>query len=479
MGRGKKDGVAATKNWGAKDHSSRLDAKLDNLSKTCKRKGLDINEQLSNGYKRSRFAHDSRDKWEADKLRLTITKTKREVEKLKERLIGWDDVDEGIRLKKEMELEKKKRMEEENERNGIKKKKRGRLGPETWKLRGAARPAHEVYDFDTRYVDPHLKAHEEARAKARRSRNILSLYKGQFCPEDLGKESEHLQSICRQYLSLMMQLALLYLEGKKLKTGRETLLEIIELEGTDHDMPPTNARSHLMRMYLDKNRPDSARKLWDRLPSDTSVWIRYSAALIEFVSWKILEEEGSNQQTAEMLLAKAIQGNMFCAFYIAFHDTFQEVMEYTDEVEDTENGTIEQAIEYCNSEQMGSWLGTDDAVEWIRTILLRCIHGGEIAQGKLGNIQINWDKELTKIEKEQEEKENDGDSDDGEDEEIDVLMYAGMFRTAMDMLQDAGVFVKDSNLQNSKFIDKDEIITSNEENVETEESSADSENCDS
>lgn len=476
MGNGKKDHDVVEK-WGAKDHASRLDAKLNHLSKTCKRSGRDINEALSNGYRRSRFAHDSLEKWESGKLRLNITKTKREAEIIKKRLVSWDDVDEDLRLKKELELEKKRKAEEEAEEQGIKAKKRGRLGPETWKLRGAARPAYEVYDFDTRYVDPHLKAHEEARIKGKRSRNILTLYRGKFCQEVQENESENLIRVSRLYLSLLMQLGLLNLESKRFKTARQAFLECIDLEGSDHDMPITNARSHLMRMYLDNNRPDSARRLWERFPTDSSVWIRYSAALIEFVSWKILEEEGSNKETAEINLAKAIRSNIFCAYYIAFHDTFTDVMEFTDEVEDVENGTIEQAIEYCNSEQVGSWLGTEGAIQWIRGVLLRGIHGGEIAGGMFGKIQLGWDKKLTEIENiyEMKQRENDDDSyemkqrendndnfedddnteddddntedDDDTEDKIDVLMYTGMFRTAMDMLQDAGVFVYNKDLE--------------------------------
>lgn len=447
MGKGKKDNNAV-ENWGAKDHASRLDAKLNHLSKTCKRSGRDINEALANGYRRSRFAHDSLEKWEAGKLRLNITKTKREAECIKKRLVSWDDKEEDLRLKKEIELEKKRKAEEEAELQGIKKKKRGRLGPETWKLRGAARPAYEVYDFDTRYVDPYLKDHEEAKEKAQRVRNILSLYRGKFCQKAQENESENLKKVCRLYLSYLMQLGLLNLEAKKFKTAREAFLECIELEGFDHDEPITNARSHLMRMYLDNNRPSSARRLWERLSTDTSVWIRYSAALIEFVSWKILEEEGSDKESAEINVAKAIRSNIFCAYYIAFHDKFSNVMEFTDEVEDAENGTIEQAIEYCNSEQIGSWLGTEGAIQWIQTVLLRCIHGEEIAGGMFDTLQLDWDKKLTEIENNYEMEqigngnENcaDDDAEDAEDK-IDVLMYTGMFRTAMDMLQDDGVFV--------------------------------------
>jgi hypothetical protein len=69
------------------------------------------------------------------------------------RLNAWDEVDEQQSYKRQCEEEKRKRNLENG--NEPPQKKRGRLGPETWKLRGAARPAYEVYgeeflDFTTR-----------------------------------------------------------------------------------------------------------------------------------------------------------------------------------------------------------------------------------------------------------------------------------------------------------------------------------------
>ena len=62
------------------------------------------------------------------------------------RLNAWDEVDEQATYKRQCEEERRKRFLENG--NEPPKKKRGRLGPETWKLRGAARPAHEVYGKD-------------------------------------------------------------------------------------------------------------------------------------------------------------------------------------------------------------------------------------------------------------------------------------------------------------------------------------------
>jgi hypothetical protein len=281
--------------------------------------------------------------------------------------------------------------------------------------------------------------------------------KGNFglLPSDEGHHnaSELLIQTCRQYLSSSMQYALLNMEAKRLKTARQIFNDIIDLEGAESLSPMTNARCRLMRMYLDANRPDSARRLWERLPSDySSVWIRYSAALMEFVSWKVLNENGSTQETATKLLAQAIRSNVFCALYISFHDTFQQVMEYTDDVEDAEDGSLEQAIEYCNSEQMGNWLGSDGAVEWIREEVLRALNSHvaeeDILHEDLSRNDLEWESRLGFLESQfDNERQNSLFSSETnqeslrnpeEEEEVDTIMFAGMFRTCMDMLSDAG-----------------------------------------
>lgn len=482
MGKKKSKGVSkSTGNWTGDVHRSRLSKKIDKQNMMdAKRAEKEMDDPSSteqqpkakkqkvSGYHRSMLlSHDSLEKREEKKVLLHITKAKRHIEKLRARLEAWDEVQEIANIKA-LEEEERERKRKEDEANAPGPKKRAFRGfrPETWKLRGAARPAHEVYDFDTRYVCPHMKAREEEIAKAKRSVNAFFICKGKFGQafndENRPKGcTELLDKTCREFLAISMQYALLNLEAKKFKSARETLLEIIELEGYSTVTPMTNARCRLMRMYLNANRPDSARRLWEKLPSDyTSVWIRYSAALLEFVSWKILEEEGSTQETAEELLAQAIRGNIYCAYYIGFHETFEQIMEYTEDVEDAEDGTLEQAIEYCNSEQMGSWVGTEGAIEWVQSVIVRVLNSENISG--LSFSDLAWEDKLDEMEKLLEEDqrnnidedndvdeksvENDSDDDNEDaediDETVDLGMFIGMYRTSMEMLQDAGAFSK-------------------------------------
>jgi septum formation inhibitor MinC len=475
-----KGGSKSTGNWTGDVHRSRLSKKIDKQNMMdAKRAENEMDDPSSteqpkakkqkvSGYHRSMLlSHDSLEKREEKKVLLHITKAKRHIEKLRARLEAWDEVQEIANIKAlEEEERERKRKEEEANAPGPKKRAFRGFRPETWKLRGAARPAHEVYDFDTRYVCPHMKAREEEIAKAKRSVNAFFICKGKF-GQAFNNENrpkgctELLDKTCREFLAISMQYALLNLETKKFKSARETLLEIIELEGYSTLTPMTNARCRLMRMYLNANRPDSARRLWEKLPSDyTSVWIRYSAALLEFVSWKILEEEGSTQETAEQLLVQAIRGNMYCAYYIGFHETFEQIMEYTEDVEDAEDGTLEQAIEYCNSEQMGSWVGTEGAIEWVQSVIVRVLNSETISG--LSFSDLAWEDKLDEMEKSFEEdqannrdedndvdeisveNESDDDNEDAEDidEKVDLGMFIGMYRTSMEMLQDAGAFSK-------------------------------------
>jgi len=369
-----------------------------------------------------------------------------------------------------------------------------------------------VYDFDTRYVDMHARAREDANERARRVRNVLSLCRGHFaetdaaedddgrCNKDNNKSNQNSlfpppQPHCRKYLSLLTQHGSLQLHRKNYSSARKSFLEAIELEGPLHRHSVTNARNQLMNIYLSTNRPSSARRLWTSLENDPSAWIRYSAALIEYVSWSLLGEEGSTAGSAERALVRAIRANVYIAYLLGWPATFERAMEYTDEVVeggmmDAKGGSLLEAIEYgccCYSSQreeedeergISMWLGTEGSLDWMRSVVLRALNmpeeedGGKAENSKEneGNVEkgpddwpltradlLSWETKLTVEEEEHErkrkekeqkmrhqEEEKDGRGEDNdEEEELDVVMYGGMFRTAMDWLQDAGEFLRE------------------------------------
>jgi len=425
-GGGGKKGGDSSACWSSNHHAIRK----------AKQQRKRISEKQEERERRSALlTRDSKQKREEGKNRLHIKRTQRMLEKLRERLENWNDVAEKELIRKEEEDRKKaiERLE-----NPVKK---GRKGPETWKLKGAAKPAHLVYDFDTRYIDPYQKAHQEAKINASRCRNILVLCKGKF-----GFESDVPQPHCREYLSLLMQLGNLCMHSQQIKTARKCFIECTELDSPAQ--PITPARCQLMRLYLEANRPDSARRLWEKLsPTDPAVWIRYSAVLVEFVSFKILEEDGSSEQKCDDRMIDAIKSNIYCAYYLAFFDDFNEVMEYTEDIEDAPDASpLEQAIEYCNSEQLGAWKGTDGALDWVRNFIVHNLNNkSKPKEQKLSTSDLDWREALSKIRMEHDM--HDGNKNDGDDDKsnssddesiVDVKMYASMFETAMEMLEDSG-----------------------------------------
>jgi len=533
--------------------------------------GRDANHRLSahipdNAYKRTHLAHDD---LESSRLRLVTSRLQRKVDDLRAQLEDWDptedhslllsDLDDGKKsssssssdVAQRMELDAQNRQMDKvareqasaehtllqaqhgvnsslhRRKNNLRKKPRP--GPESWKLRGAARPAYEVYDFDIRHVDVHRLALDAANARARRVVNVMKVCRGRFAMDfvdnthqedkDTAGETKTKtfvppQPYCRKYLSLLTQLGSIHLHRKNYSSARKYFLEAIDLEGYDHPTSITNARYRLMNMYLTRNQPNSARRLWERLHTDTSAWIRYSAALIDYVSWNILHEKGSTASIAEMSLVRAIRGNVFVAYLLAWSSMFEKAMEYTNEVIESgimvgkDSGSLLEAVEYAcrcyststrgdDNEPLGDdnddddkdvgvamWLGTEGSLDWVRSVVLRVLnksngfdnneeHG--LASDRLTKTDLLcWESRLQKeeqgFEKERKEKKDktltdagedsghdedvsgDGDDDDDdedqdeeeeEEEEPDVLMYAGMFRTSMDWLEDAGEFLKE------------------------------------
>lgn len=396
-GGGKKRSHKESSNWSAADHADRLSAR----NKTTQQ--LDRTKILS---------HDTLEKRNGMKLKLHLAQTKRHVAAMRQRLQQWDPVVETEKRRKlDAELEQQQQQQQENNNHSsesVPKKKRGRKGPETWKLRGAARPAHEVYDFDTRYVDPYIQAHTDAKAKSQRLQNLTNpkLFDAELIPE------------CREYLGLLMQLGHISEEAKQYKTAREAWLECIDLEGTNQKggEPLTTAREALMRLYVKLTRYEDAYQYGvQQLRHDSSVWVRYHAALVACILGKDDRHE---------VMTDAVKSNVFCAFYLAYYeDVFSKVMEYTEDLEDTELGaqsSFEEAIEYCGNGEdsaIGLWCKTEVALQSLRTIL----HNKD----SLSPLDLDWDGRLNRIQDEYEKNGSEG---------FDVVMFAGQFRTAMEMI---------------------------------------------
>lgn len=417
MAKGKKRNRSTGRQWTATDHVAQEDKK----QKTTRQQD-----------RTALLTHNTLEKRDAAKLQLHLTKIQRAVRSLKHRLEQWDPVEEASKEKKRLEEE----AQQKKELDGTAElKRKGRKGPETWKLRGAARPAWEVYDFDTRYVDPHIAAHKDAAEIVQRSQNILTLFQGRLCEQTIAPDR-----LVRDYLGMIMQLGYLNQEAKQYKSAREAWLECIDLEGDI--APATTARESLMRMYIDLNRLDAAYRLGERLHKDDSCMIRFSMALVACHLKKA---------DTEQLMIQAIQCNIFAAYYLGYYDTFVGVMECTEDLQNVDEqpqSTFEEALEYCSSNHGMLWQKTAGAMEAIQRILRDT--------SKLEPAEMEWSDRLSKIEAELESRQdasthatstsdsieqqtdnNESEEDESpqQQEEVDVGMFAGMFRTAMEMIE--------------------------------------------
>mgnify|MGYP003476683597 CR=1 FL=1 len=130
---------------------------------------------------------------------------------------------------------------------------------------------------------------------------------------------------------------------------------------------------------------------------------------------------------AREIMVRAITSNVFCAYYLCNYETFDSVMEYTDDIDEADEqpqSSLEEAIDYCSSRAK---LWTGDAVSTLQQVLR-----------SLPPVDVEWKDRLTQIEVALTKREHDETNPDTT-AGVDVAMFAGMFRTAMEMTESAGV----------------------------------------
>lgn len=130
---------------------------------------------------------------------------------------------------------------------------------------------------------------------------------------------------------------------------------------TDDSM---RSREGLTCVLVDEGRGAEARELIDKFKGENSAVLAYCQVIIEYVSWEVLEEEGSSEEVVREAFLKAFKLNPFIAVFIAGHETFFQVVEYIEEIREPVAGSIEEAFLYC-SQNIGVWLDTVGAYSWI------------------------------------------------------------------------------------------------------------------
>ncbi|RQM20766.1 hypothetical protein B5M09_003380 [Aphanomyces astaci] len=193
------------------------------------------------------------------------------------------------------------------------KRPKGPLKPEEWKLRGAARPAAllariangecDVDGNEFKAPDPTKDFYEEMR----------------------GRFAEHNDTL--EYLRLRKDLALATCAAGMMEAGIAHFEECIELDPTD----AACARDGLVCALIDEGRADEARGLIDRYENVSPV-LEYCRTIIEYVSWEVLEEDGSSEDVVQAAFTKAWDGNPFIGVFIAGLDAFNAVVEYVEDI---------------------------------------------------------------------------------------------------------------------------------------------------
>lgn len=114
-----------------------------------------------------------------------------------------------------------------------------------------------------------------------------------------------------------------------------------------------------------------AREILDRHSEDQRTVLQYSRALIEYIGWRLLEEDGCTEQTASAALTAAIASNPFAAIFIAHSDAFVKFVDpgEVDSKIGTGNssvnqGTVEEAFRY-GVDGLSCWRDADASTGWV------------------------------------------------------------------------------------------------------------------
>ncbi|RLN86414.1 hypothetical protein BBJ28_00023985, partial [Nothophytophthora sp. Chile5] len=226
--------------------------------------------------------------------------------------------------------------------------RKGPTPPEEWKLKGAARPAALVARIAAGELD-------ECGNEFPKPIETFDLYEQTLKEGRLAEREE-----TKEYLSVMKQLAAACCNAGMPDRGIKNYELCMSLDTKDS----LGSHEGLACVLVDEGRGAEARALIDKHGSEESAVLAYCRVIIEYVSWEVLEEEGSSEEVVQEAFRKAFRLNPFMAVVIACHETFFQVIEYVEEIKSPKPGSIEEAFVY-GSQNIGVWVDTVGAFEWI------------------------------------------------------------------------------------------------------------------
>lgn len=294
---------------------------------------------------------------------------KKDWESLYNKMLRFDSVQYEKDLKTQSE---KKKCDDEH--NAKSQKERRALAKQLdntkWQLKGAARPAEEVYDFDKRFKDVHAEALEESKASYSRQINLLTS----------GTRATKLE---KDYFEAME----LYVEELFVQNHYKTLSKLFD-KGLSSDSK--------IRTLIELGDIPKARELCN----EVSEVERFSLVLFEFVSLQ-LEEEGASEDVLLKCLEKCLEKDEEEVWRLGFGGG-----EF--------DGRLEKNRGYAEVNR-AVWDETEGAIDWLRAELGE--RGLEVVEGEGG-----WKEVVMEILQEGggEEKDDEEEEEEGGEEDDDV-----------------------------------------------------------
>jgi hypothetical protein len=417
--------------------------------------------------RRAILTHGTNEKRQELRLRMHLERAKRSLAQVRNRLEKWDAVVEAERMEKEAVDKQPPEQPDETTPPTKKMKKFGGRpsnDPSTWQLKGAARPAAQVYDFDVRYVDQYVNDHVQAHESARRQVNRLA---------DHSTTSLSTCPVGRTFLSLLMQVGHLSAESHLFRPAKEAWYECMQHD----DGNITTAQECLLQLYITRRQFQDAYELGvhrrksddtnnetDHDATTSSAVVCYTTALAAFalhhgVGTAVVSNDETttkgnskrqknknkssavttttrpvtnlDEQQVQDYMTQAIRNNVFLAYYLVHYEIFHDVMECQDELEQADDDNddtvvpppqslLEEAIEYGHSDQVAVWHEVG-----AHHLLARILQSNPA--GGINDWQGPLDRLLVAHQQQQQHQSS-------STSKVDLVMFAGMFRTAMEMV---------------------------------------------
>mmetsp|Transcript_380 Transcript_380/g.693 ORF Transcript_380/g.693 Transcript_380/m.693 type:complete len:363 (-) Transcript_380:57-1145(-) len=326
----------------------------------------------------------------------------------------------GMEIKRlQKSVEKQERLMEEY--IPAEQRKRKRVDP-NYNLKGAARPA---LDF---YKDPNAQPEVEPV-------DLLSKYDTCMWDHEEG----------RVLLSCLLELAIgLHNIAERSKEAVKVFERILRHDPDDHLL----ARRALLRCYMDMGWAAEARQLVEvRFPSDTSACFAYAGAFVEFVSFSLLQEEGSSKDLADEALKKAVKVNPYVVWVLVHHEYFAEAVDYLEDLERCLGESISpggplEALLFLY-EDVALWRETEGSVEWVAEFasshpdLVPFPPSLDSTPAHVPAVE-NPKEDSSSEQQLDNTSNNEDESDDssGMDEDEATEMYLTMYKTAIEMAMD-------------------------------------------